>query len=191
MRLFDEVPPRPPRTGAGWEQHRSARQSHVGPPQDEIGVPAMSSFALARSEDVAVAVRGITAFSDGLLVSVVVLFSDEQRRETVEWSLAEFSRSPGRFRLGVELPSGARATTGTKDAPIVDSGDHAAALVLQTATTSPLLWQGEYWLWPVPEEGTMIVGCCWPDRGIEESLVALDTAPLIEAAGSSKPVWQS
>ncbi len=191
MRLFDEVPPRPPRSGADWEQHRKARQPHVGPPQDEVGVPAMSSFVLARSDDVAIAVRGITAFSDGLLVSVVVLFSDEQRRESLDWSLAEYSRSPGRFRLGIELPSGAKATTGTTDAPAVDAGDAHAVLVQQASTSGPLLWQADYWLWPVPEEGTMVVGCCWPDRGIEESLVALDTEPLVESAASSGPVWRT
>ena len=71
MSLFDDPDPRPPRVDADWELHRRHRQPHAGPAQDEVGVLAMSSFHLARSSDVAVSVRGVTAFSDGLLLSVV------------------------------------------------------------------------------------------------------------------------
>ena len=189
MRLFDEDAPKATRSGADWEHHRRARQPHAGPAQDEVGVLAMSSFTLARSADVAVAIRGITAFSDGLLLHVVVLFADEQKRETLDWSLQEYSRSPGRFRLGVELPGGLRATTGTGDAPPLVSADTEAVLILQTSSAGPLRWQGDYWLWPLPGEGSMVVGCRWPDRAIDESLVALDTAPLRSAAEASGPVW--
>src|SRR4051812_14276912 len=121
MRLFDEEPPRATRSGADWEHHRRARQPHAGPAQDEVGTLAMSGFVLARSSDVAVAVGGMTAFSDGLLIHVVVLFADEQKREHLDWSLQEYSRSPGRFRLGVELPSGTQATTGSGDAPPLEA----------------------------------------------------------------------
>lgn len=189
MRLFDEEVPKATRSGADWEHHRRARQPHVGPSQDEVGVLAMSSFTIARSSDVAVAVRGITAYSDGLMMHVVVLFADEQKREQLDWSLQEYSRSPGRFRLGVELPSGVRATTGTGDAPPLESPTTGAVLTLQSSTSGPLRWQGDYWLWPLPDEGSMVVGCRWPDRAIDESLVAIDTGPLRGAAGTSGPVW--
>lgn len=189
MRLFDEPEAHTTRSGADWEHHRRARQPQVGPAQDEVGVLALSSFALARSADVAVAVRGITAHSDGLLLHVTVLFADEQRREQIDWSLQEYGRSPGRFRFGVELPSGARALTGTSDSPALDHPDRPATLTLQGSTIGALQWQGDYWLHPLPDEGTMVVGCWWPDRGIEESLVAVDTEPLLAAAASIKPVW--
>lgn len=189
MRLFDEEVRRATRSGADWEHYRQARQPHVGPAQDEVGVFAMSSFTIARSSDVAVAVRGVTAYSDGLMLHVAVLFADEQKSEQLDWSLQEYSRSPGRFRLGVELPSGSRATTGTGDAPPLESPTTGAMLTLQTSSAGPLRWQGDYWLWPLPEEGSMVVGCRWPDRGIEESLVAVETAPLLAAAATSAPVW--
>lgn len=189
MRLFEDEAPRRPRSGADWEHHRQARQPHGGPAQDEVGVLAMSSFLLARSSDVAVAVRGITAYSDGLVLHVVVLFADEQKREQLDWSLQEYSRSPGRFRLGVQLPDGLRATTGTGDAPPLESPSAGATLTLLRSSGGPLQWQGDYWLWPLPGEGSMVVGCRWPDRAIEESLVSVDTTALLAAAGSSGPVW--
>ena len=189
MRLFDDEAPKPTRSGADWEHHRKARQPHAGPAQDEVGVLAMSSFTLARSSDVAVAIRGITAYSDGLVLHAMVLFADEQKREALDWSLQEYGRSPGRFRLGVELPGGVKATTGTKDTPPLDSADASAVLMLLESTAGALQWQGDYWLWPLPREGSMIVGCRWPDRAIEENLVAVDTEPLRHAAGTIRPIW--
>ena len=191
MRLFDDETPRAPRVGADWELHRAHRQPHAGPPQDEVGILAMSSFVMAHSKDVAVAVRGITAYSDGLLLHVVVLFADEQKRDDVAWSLQEYNRSPGRFRLGVELPNGRRARTGTGDAPPLESPESGAVLTLQSSAAGPLRWQGDYWLWPLPDTGIMVIGCRWPDRAIEESLVTVETEALRMAAASSHPAWEN
>ena len=191
MRLFEDEPARAQRSGADWEHHRAARQAHSGPAQDELGVLAMSSFVLARSSDVTVGLSGITAFSDGLLLHVVVLFADEQKRELLDWSLQEYSRSPGRFRLGVQLPDGSRATTGTGDAPPLESGATGAVLTLLANSAGPLRWQGDYWLWPLPAPGSLVLGCRWPDRAIDETLVSVDTAGLVAAAATSGPVWRS
>lgn len=189
MRLFDDEAPKSTRSGADWEHHRQVRQPHSGPAQDEVGVLAMSSFSLARSSDVAVAIRGITAYSDGLMLHAAVLFADEQKSEALDWSLQEYSRNPGRFRLGIELPNGRKATTGTGDAPPVERPESGAVLILQSSTTGLLQWHGDYWLWPVPDAGSMVVGCRWPDRAIDECLVAVDTEPLRQAAATIKPVW--
>jgi len=189
MRFFDDEPPRATRSGADWEHHRKARQPHGGPAQDEIGVLAMSGFQLARGSDVAVALSGITAYSDGLMFHVVVLFADEQKRETLDWSLQEYSRSPGRFRLGVQFADGARATTGTGDAPPLETPMNKAVLTMLLSSAGPLRWQGDYWLHPLPTEGTMVLACRWPDRGIDESLVSVETGPLLAAAATSGPVW--
>ena len=100
MTLFEDEPARPVRSGADWEVHRRHRHAPSGPPQDELGVPALSSFLLLRTAEVVVAVRGITAYSDGLHLVVVVLFADEQRAEDLDYAMDDFSRSPGRFRFG-------------------------------------------------------------------------------------------
>ena len=191
MRLFDDEPVRVPRSDAGWEQHRAHRSGVSGPPQDEVGVLALSSFVLARTTEVAVALRGVTAYSDGLVLSVVVLFADEQKAEDLAWSLQDYGRSPGRFRLGCAYADGSRATTGRSDAPDVETaGDTTPQLVLLGNTSRPLLWSGEYWLHPLPPPGPLVVGCRWPDRRIAETLAQLDAEPLLEAAQASRPVWE-
>lgn len=189
MSLFDDEPTRPVRSGADWEDHRRHRAPQSGPPQDEVGVLALSSFLLARTAEVVVAVRGITAYSDGLHLTVVVLFADEQRTEDLAYSMNDFSRSPGRFRFGCVYADGRSATSGTRDAPSVEAAGGGPGLVLLRSSTAGLLWTGEYWLQPLPPEGPFVLGCRWPDRAIPETLVEIDPAPLLTAAASSAPVW--
>lgn len=190
MSLFEDEPQKvTPRNGADWEQHRLHRAPQSGPPSDEVGVLALSSFVLARTPEVVVAVRGITAYSDGLHIAVVVLFSDEARAEDIAYSLQEYSRSPGRFRFGVAFADGRSATSGQRNAPDVQSAGEQPQLTLLGSGSQQLMWNGEYWLWPLPPPGPLVVGCRWSDRGIPETMVQLDPAPLHAAAETSRSVW--
>jgi hypothetical protein len=187
--LFDDEPTKPVRSGADWEKHRLHRAPQSGPPQDEVGVLALSSFLLARTSEVVVAVRGITSYSDGLHLAVVALFADEMRSEDLAYSMNDFSRSPGRFRFGCVYADGRAATSGTRDAPMVEDHRGIPSLVLLRSDSVGLLWTGEYWLHPLPPAGPLVLGCRWPDRGIPETLVEIDPAPLLAAAATSAPVW--
>jgi hypothetical protein len=188
--LFEDEPLRvTPRPGADWEQHRLHRHPQSGPPGDEVGMLAISSFLLARTAEVVVAVRGITSYSDGLHVAVVVIFADHARTEDLAYSLQEYSRSPGRFRIGFAFSDGRTATSGQRDAPDVEQQSQAQLKLLGSGQQG-LMWNGEYWLWPLPPTGPLVVGCRWPDRGIPETLVQIDPAPLLSAATASRSVWE-
>lgn len=190
MSLFEDEPPRAVRSGADWEHHRRHRSAQSAPPQDEVGAPVMSSFLVVRTPEVVVAVRGVTAYSDGLHVQLVVLFADEQRADDLSYAMNDFSRSPGRFRFGCAGADGRSAASGTRDAPQVEApGLDGPTLVLLRAQLTALSWTGEYWLHPLPPPGPLVLGCRWPDRGIPETLVEVDTAPLLAAAASSTAVW--
>jgi hypothetical protein len=189
VNLFDDEPAKPVREGADWENHRRHRSPQSGPPQDEVGVLALSSFLLARTAEVVVAVRGITAYSDGLLLAVVVLFADEQKSEDLAYSLNDFSRTPGRFRFGCVFSDGRSATSGTRDAPVLVTGGAQPSLLLLGSEAVGLRWTGDYWLHPLPPAGPLVIGCRWPDRGIPETLVEIDPSPLLTAAATSGSVW--
>jgi hypothetical protein len=190
MSLFDDEPAKPPRSGADWENHRRHRAPQSGPPQDEVGVLALSSFLLARTAEVVTAVRGITSYSDGLHLTVVVLFADEQKSEDLAYSMNDFGRSPGRFRFGCVYADGHAATSGTRDSPVVEAATAGGpVLLLLRSVSSGLTWTGEYWLYPLPPQGPLVLGCRWPDRGIPETLVEIDPSPLLSAAATSAPVW--
>ena len=150
---------------------------------------ALAGFELARTPEVVVAVRGITAYSDGLHFAVVVIFADQARSEDLAYSLQEYSRSPGRFRFGIAFSDGRTATSGQRDSPDVEQPGGSAQLKLLGSGQQGLMWNGEYWLWPLPSDGPLVVGCRWPDRGISETLVQIDPTPLLAAADASSSVW--
>jgi hypothetical protein len=190
VNLFDdEFAPTTPRSGATWEQHRLHRHPQSGPPADEVGMLALSGFVLARTAEVVVAVRGITAYSDGLHIAVVVIFADHARTEDLAYSLQEYSRSPGRFRVGLAFSDGRTATSGQRDSPDVEKAGTAQLKMLGSAQQE-LMWTGDYWLYPLPSPGPLVVGCRWPDRGIPETLVQIDPTPLLTAAAQSTSVWE-
>ena len=111
MSMFeDEVAPIAPRSGADWEQHRLHRSPQSGPPGDEIGMLAVSSFLLARTAEVVVAVRGITAYSDGLHLAVVVIFADHARSEDLAESVARESEGATVRAALVSLPAEQKRT---------------------------------------------------------------------------------
>ncbi|MEA2483173.1 MAG: hypothetical protein QOC55_1120, partial [Thermoleophilaceae bacterium] len=66
-----------------------------------------------------------------------------------------------------------------------------AQLKLLGSAQQGLMWNGEYWLWPLPPAGSLVIGCRWPDRGIPETLVQIDPAPLLTAAAKSRSVWEA
>jgi len=47
----------------------------------------------------------------------------------------------------------------------------------------------DYWLWPLPEPGTIRVSCEWPIVGISLSTAEIDGAALVEAATRTLPLW--
>lgn len=190
MTLFDDDEPRVGRTGGAWAEHRAHRDPRSGPAQDEVAVLALSSFLLARTDEVVVAVSGISAHSDGLLVSVAVLFADEQKAEDLGWAMQVVNRSPGRFRLGCRFSDGRTVATGTRIA-VVPQASEGPVLLLLDAQAAPLKWSGTYWLHPVPPPGPVVLGCQWPDRAIPETLVEIDPQPLIAAAATAGPVWRA
>lgn len=49
--------------------------------------------------------------------------------------------------------------------------------------------QHDYWIWPLPEAGTIRVSCEWPLVGIPLSTVEVDGAAIVEAAAHTVPLW--
>jgi hypothetical protein len=175
VRLFDDEPPRAPRSDAGWEQHRAHRTAQAGPPQDEVGVLVLSSFVLARNDEVAVAVRGVTAYSDGLLLAVAVLFADEQRART---SLVAAGLRPQPRPLPAGLRLRRRPSRHHRQERLRPTSSCWGRRPRSSSCWAPPRgrWPGrpDYWLHPLPPEGVLVLGCRWPDRRIPETLAQLD-----------------
>jgi hypothetical protein len=103
----------------------------------------------------------------------------------------------GFLRLGVELPDGRRVSNLGRRRPFPqpDAGPPGPVLLQHggggggTSGTSISLHPA-YWLWPLPEPGTLRVYCEWPVAGIALSDAALDAGALVDAASRSTNLWE-
>jgi len=182
------------------EEHE--QPAWLGPPQDELGVATPLIVVVGRSEQAAVALTQATSFSTGLTLSFLAQARDLDRRVARDLFHDQHPYGPGDedlpdgfLRLGVELPGGAKASNidgrrlfGSEeqpDGPVFvhrgGGGGHGGR--------NRVTMNHDYWLWPLPEPGTIRVSCEWPIVGISLSTAEIDGAALVEAATRTLPLW--
>ena len=117
-------------------------------------------------------------------------------------------RSPqaeaSQLRWGLQFSDGVRVTS-VDTSPWFEqpNQDHARPHAADDWTwtpSHPVLHQGgggggmrrydvEYWLWPLPPPGPVLVACEWGDMGIDLTTQSIDAGPFLEAATRAQPLW--
>ena len=155
------------------------------PPRNRIPVPVPWHFVLVRTEDTAVAVTNVSSAPEGLLLSLVT-----RVRPVNGDPDGPLDGLPTGLRLAIRLPDGSQAVHDERARDVQrlppPPGHHLSSLGGSAGGT---FVQQDYWLWPLPGSGTMTFACEWSARGAPESVVEVDTAPLLEAALHSEELW--
>lgn len=160
-----------------------------GPPGDEVGVSVLSEPLVFNGDGVVVAVTGLTVYSTGAQLDVVV----RSTPKAANWgppgdgplALGQVGPSPDAdgptVSLKVVYPNGRTARPVPRQ-----PGDVAASgpVLLTRGGGNDLTWHYRAWLHPLPQggDGPLEVVVDWPDRGIDQARAALD-ADVIAAAG--------
>jgi hypothetical protein len=171
MGFFDDVPRRDEDV---WEQPRR-QAAWVGPPENVTGGTAILDRVLVNTGDTAVVLRSAEAFPTGVVLRVAAI-----RRP-----VAKLRDTFAGFRFGIGLPDGRNLVADHWE----DDGHPTARLSSRGGSHGPLALDYDYWLWPLPAEGPLQIAVEWPDQGIEETVVEIDSAPLREAAGRAVELW--
>ena len=129
-------------------------------------------------------------------VFTVVVHRREEGSGSVDPSAAE-------WRFGVQFPDGRKATV---------YGSRARGVRMATASTvtahvsrnelpdGPLLqprgggggathWRQDFWLWPLPPRGELLLACEWPELGVELSTAVIQGELVLEAASRARELW--
>lgn len=168
----------------------------MGPPHGVLPGSVAIDLLLAVTDHVAVQLGPVLAWPNGLQLSLSMIARDmgaslDPRGHGHGRPPAELEEEwPPRavFRLGVQYPDGGRAETYSFNGR---PGPNADGIWLSPGGGGGGggKYRCEYWLSPLPPEGTMTFACRWPLWGIDEAHADLDTAPLREAAARARAIW--
>ena len=178
MRLFHKAPPARPalqrRVPRPWD-----------PPQTEFpGIVPISTLQFDRSEQAAIAITGMSAYSNGFEIFVTALIHPGGPgfdAETPDGGM--LANKP--YQISLKLSDGRTVTSGR---PYGDSEPTEPILQLRGGGTSHYQ-HSSWWAWPLPPSGPLEFVCCWPTLGTGETRVGTDAQLILDAAGRSSRLW--
>jgi hypothetical protein len=181
---FFEPPPPPERIEPQFEIPEPRPWWHA--PSNELGVVVPLRVVFARTDQAAVAVVGVTAYTTGVSLTLALRWRSRRGEEgfdaeMLEWPFGQGAMSPSLggelppelLRFGVQFADGRKTTTlGASVAWGV-----GAAAGAEKEPPGPILspssgdggdgeWNAEYWLWPLPAPGTLTFAIEWPSMGL-------------------------
>lgn len=176
----------------------------IGPPEDELGTAVPLGQIVSRSDRGVIAISHALVYSSGLsfdlLAQVGGLRPDQSSllfHEQHHGAVNPEELSDGFLRFGVELPDGARVSNlglrrrwanpaeGEPDSPILSQAGGGGG----TTSAGRSSLRQSYWLWPLPQDGTLRLFCEWPIAAIGLTSVDIEARSLRDAAASVVRIW--
>ena len=174
---------------------------HMAVPDNEFPTGIGATTLLASTDDAAVGVTHLEAFSTGFRFTLAVRVRQVPSRLAGGglFMLVGGHVHPGvqvsledRLLLGIEYSDGRRASTlqdGRMNSPDALVGDEELVLLSQGGGGGDLSVDQAYWVAPLPPEGPVAVLLRWPAFGMPESRTVLDGAAIRAAGSSSRILW--
>ncbi|MFS8478981.1 MAG: hypothetical protein FWJ93_08520 [Micromonosporaceae bacterium] len=173
----------------------------MSPPENEFPAGVGFTVLLGRSDDAAVGITQIEAFSTGFRFTLAVRLR-QARRELVGGGLFTLigpHAPPGiqipleeRLLLGLEYANGHRTST-LDDWRVLGPGAATSGQQLILASHggggSERSVDQTYWVSPLPPEGQVTFVLSWPAFGMPESRAVVDGAAIRAAAERSQVLW--
>jgi len=161
-----------------------------GVPDNETGALTPIDFILAHSDQVAVRIVSVIAFSIGFSFECVCKTSNRELAHMAFLGDREYYESlhPERtFRVGLQLPDGRRLTS------LDVHSDVSTRASVETGPRLKWIWASGvhqlWWVYPLPAPGTLTFACEWPVARIPLSTVGIDSGPILNAAEQSVRLW--
>jgi hypothetical protein len=171
-------------------EEQRAVQLRYNPPENEIPGPIAFAAVLGRSDDVAVAITGVRAYSTGIEFEIVARLRryDENDPNVLHDAIYGGRRSGSTDKallLGAEYPDGRRASSlGAPAFPGFDLPTVEPTLSPAGGGGSSTSHQWTFWLHPLPPPGDLILVSAWPALDIPERQTVI-AADLIAAGFAS------
>jgi hypothetical protein len=184
MGFFDDLPasePRPLPRHHPWEQ-----------PEGEFpGIVQIDTLVLARTDEVAVAVTGLSAFSTGVEIFMTARIRPSAGRpeQHLPGGPRDLAASRQSFRFGLQFSDGGKAAGSPGGRRGHDTEPTGPVLYPFAGGGGPHSFVSRWWAWPLPPAGPLEFVCEWPAFGIAESRIEIDAGLVLDAARRSVRLW--
>jgi hypothetical protein len=160
------------------------------PPQTELpGIVPIDTLAFDRSEQTAIAITGISAYSNGFEIFAIRLIRPDA--PGLDEDPVPGWRGPEPFRFSLQFSDGRTLT---------DHAPHGRGAIQppgDAEPAEPVLWSRggggtthyqhlSWWVWPLPPSGPLEFSC---QLGTGETRVGIDAQLILDAAQRSVRVW--
>jgi hypothetical protein len=197
MSFFDPPPPEP--SPPAVVRYRQPDWS--GPAENFVAGVAALELVLVNTGRTAVWIAAVEAYPNGAILNVV-LRGRGSARPNVQ------SEAKG-WRFGVQFSDGRKATVYGLGAFALARRGGPGSWRSTTALAhtrgggppdGPLLiargggggfnsWRQEYWLWPLPPSGDLVIACEWPEIDLPLTTATVSAELLRDAAGRAQELW--
>jgi hypothetical protein len=175
-------------------------QRRMSPPENEFPAGLGITVLLASTDDVAVGLSQVDAFSTGFRFNLAVRVR-QIPRGLIQGDLFMHIAAhvpdldipvENRLLVGIEYSDGRRAST-LGDTwvfnPDAERASDNLVLVPQGGGGSELAVDQGFWVAPLPPAGPVTVVVAWPGFGVEETHTVLAGGALRAAAANSQTLW--
>ena len=171
------------------------RQRRMSEPENEVPAPVPFTAVLGRTDDLAVCIVGMHAYSTGVSFRLAVRL--RRHRRDLGHRLFDMVSGHGpdtpvedRLLLGVEYADGRSADTVRSDwFGAQDVTEDQLVLSPGGGGGGGLSYDQRYWLSPLPPPGPVAFVCAWPALDLPESTAECDGQLLIDAAARAHVLW--
>jgi hypothetical protein len=167
----------------------------TGPSELLLGNWVLAQELLAKTDEAAIVLRGLCAYPNGFEFQISFL---GRPPHTPQMHHALFARYRGGYgpRFGFEFSDGRRAGQSTRQGGFNVPKDENGI------PTEPVMmprgggggggeFRQNFWVWPLPPDGPLVLHFDWPDRDIPDTTVQLDGTAVRRAGQSALELWPS
>jgi hypothetical protein len=181
MGFFDDIPGKPG-TRRAWPR-----------PDGQLQMPLTTRLLLARTDEAAIAVVGLWAFTAGFEFQVSVQLRAAVPGTSAASFLSALDGAPLEdefLRLGIQFSTGEKAAN-TELRATRDTGGEPVGPTMKNRVAGAGARRRDwtYWVSPLPPPGPLAFVCAWPAFGIAESRAELDAALILDAARDCIDLW--
>jgi hypothetical protein len=162
-----------------------------------LGTAIPVNHLLAKTDDVAVVVGTLNAYPNGFVLRVTFRLRPPAPLDAMHGGHLAAMRTPALGpRFGLEFSDGRRVgdqpSGGLFDVEKDDNGiPTAPVLIPQGGGGSSGHWDQDFWVWPLPSAGPLVVHFAWADQDIDESSFVLDGAEIRAAGENATELWST